>query len=205
MNRVKTVEVTKAYAAAFNQQNLLALEQFLDGEKTIFVRQTQPTIIGAKAILHRTKKTLKRLKRHGQNLTLVTGIVDIQGVKAHPCLIGILDGERFSVVVLTCKANGVIESISIVLSPDMVGSARPTEAIEQEKIVSAQKNKASSAFTKAALMERKKGLRAKARKLKLRLAKEGRTEELKDKIARFKQAQAKFKEDLTLYKKQRHP
>lgn len=201
MNRIKTIEVTKAYAKAFNDRTLTELESLLDGDKTVFVRQTQPTIIGAKAIINRTKRTLKRLNNFGQQLHMITGIVDIQGVNAHPCLIGLLDGEPFSVVVLSCKANGLITSISILLTPDMVAKARPTEAVEQEKVIQQQKVKAVKDLSKEALVERKKGLRQKARKLKLRLAKEGRTPELVDKIARFKRIQAKFKADVAAYKK----
>lgn len=201
MNLLKTLEITKAYAQAFNDRNLGAVEAMLDGDKTVFVRQTQSTIIGAKAIMNRTKRTLKRLKHFGQQLHMISGIVDIQGTNAHPCLIGILDGERFSVVVLSCKANGLISSISILLTPDMVAKARPTEPIEQEKIVSDQKVQAVKGLSQAALVERKKGLRQKARKLKLRLEKEGRTPELVEKIARFKRMQAKFKADVAAYKK----
>ena len=130
-NRLQTVEVTKAYCKAFNNRDYLSLAEMLDGDDVVFSRQGQPTLVGRGPILRRTKKTFKRLKKQNHTLQMVTAIIDIKGTKARPCLLGVLDGERFSVVIFSCKGNGLITSMAILLGPNVLAAARPLEPIPQ--------------------------------------------------------------------------
>jgi len=104
-NRIKTIEVTKNYIDAFNRRDMQSIEQMLDPDELAFARQGQPTIIGRDAVMRRVMKTFERLDRQGHQLHLISAIIDFKGMMAHPCMLGIMDGERFSVVVLDCKTT----------------------------------------------------------------------------------------------------
>ncbi|MDV7341015.1 hypothetical protein RYZ26_15520 [Terasakiella sp. A23] len=182
-NLVKAVETTKEYVKRFNARDLMGLAGMLDAQEVVFARQTQPTIIGKQQIMNRTHKMFKRLSSQGQSLTMIDAIIDLPDAKAYPCMIGVLDGERFSVCILDVKGNGQIASITILLSADSVGSARPTDKEGYEKALK-QVKKADH----KELEERAKGLRKKAKKLKRRMEKEGNTPELINKMLRLQQA-----------------
>jgi hypothetical protein len=116
-------------------------------------------------------------------------------------MIGILDGERASVVILDVKNNSKISNISIVMTKDMLAKARPTEPMAQEKIETLHRMK--PVISDAELRERREGLQDKAKKLKERFEKEGPTQALLGKLERLKEAQRKLKkleEDLKLAK-----
>lgn len=201
LSLVKTLETTKAYIAAFNNRDMAKLESMLDASDITFVRQTQPTIVGVEPIMRRTQKTFERLDRQGHQLHMIRGIIDFKGMKAYPCMIGIMDGARFSVVILDCKNNGLITSISILLSNDMVEKARPTEPLAQKEIEELHASK--SVITEEELIERKNGLKEKAILLMKRFEEEGQTQELLGKWERMKEAEHKLKvleEDLKLAK-----
>jgi len=198
MNRVKTLEVTKSYVEAFNRRDMNGLESLFDKE-IVFARQSQPTIVGAEPIIRRTLKTMDRLDRQGHQLHMINGIIDFKGTNAHPCMIGIMDGEKSSVVVLDCKNNGLITSISILLTMDMVEKARPTEPLAAQEI--AELHSMKPEFSQEELDERREGLREKAKKLKQRFEEEGPTQLLLGKLERLQEAQKKLKiieEDLKL-------
>ncbi|NVK19572.1 MAG: hypothetical protein HWE30_12810 [Methylocystaceae bacterium] len=201
LNRVKTLDVTKAYIVAFNKRDMSAIEAMLSSEDVCFVRQSQPTIVGVRPIMHRLENTFARLERQGHQLHMVNAIIDFKDTKAHPCMLGILDGERFSVGILDVKANGKISNISIVMTKDMLKKARPTEPLHHEKIMELHQQNAE--ITDEELAERRKGLAEKARKLKKRFEEEGPTQALLGKLERLKEAQRKQKqleEDLALAK-----
>ncbi|WP_028880162.1 nuclear transport factor 2 family protein [Terasakiella pusilla] len=201
LSRVKTLAVTKEYIDAFNRRDLRAIENLLAPTDVSFVRQSQPTIVGVSQIIRRTQKTFDRLDRQGHQLHMISGIIDFKNIMAHPCMIGILDGERASVVILDVKNNSKISNISIVMTKDMLAKARPTEPMAQEKIETLHRMK--PVISDAELRERREGLQDKAKKLKERFEKEGPTQALLGKLERLKEAQRKLKkleEDLKLAK-----
>lgn len=186
-NMVKTIEVTKEYVKYFNARDLAGLSELLDDNDVIFTRQSQPTIIGKKVILHRTHRLFKRLEEHAQTLTMVNAIIDLPEKNAYPCMIGVLDGERFAVCLLDLKANGKVKNITILLNPDSVQKARPTEKALMEKAMAVKEQP-----DRKALELRAKGLRKKETKLKRRILKEGHTHELALKMARLQAAKKRL-------------
>lgn len=199
-NRLKHIETTKAYAKAFNDCDIPELRELITENEAVFSRQGQPTIIGRENILRRTRKLFKRLERMGQKLHMVNAIIDIKDDKARPCLIGVLDGERFSVVVLDCKPNGLVKTIAIILSQSMVQSARPTEPLTcDEKSREETLNSLNPTFQE--LEERRKGLRVKEHKLKQRIAKEGNTPMLAGKMMRLENEKEKLQYLIRQYQK----
>jgi len=201
LNRVKTLEVTKSYIVAFNNRDMAALEAMLCPDDICFVRQTQPTIVGVQPIMHRLENTFARLERQGHQLHMINAIIDVKDTKAHPCMLGILDGERFSVGILDVKANGKISNISILMTKDMLDKARPTEPLHHEEIVEMHNQKKE--ITEEELAERRKGLEVKAKRLMAQLEEEGPSQALLGKLDRLQEAQRKQKrmeEDLALAK-----
>ncbi|MDV7338407.1 hypothetical protein RYZ26_02280 [Terasakiella sp. A23] len=200
-SRVKTLEVTKSYIDAFNRRDLKTIEEMLCPDDVCFVRQSQPTIVGVNQIMHRCIGTFERLDRQGHQLHMINAIIDFKNTKAHPCMLGIMDGERFSVAILDVKVNGKISNISILMTKDTLNSARPTEPLAQEEI--AELHAMKPQLSEEELQERRKGLEVKAMKLKKRFEEEGPTQELLGKLERLQDAQHKQKqleEDLRLAK-----
>ncbi len=194
-NLVKTVEATKEYIKLFNARNLMGMAAMLDPKDVVFARQSQPTILGKQQIMNRTHKLFKRLDVQGQTLTMVSAITDLADVSAYPCMIGILDGEPFSVCFLDIKPNGQIKSITILLTPDSVAKARPTDKEAYERALQTVKK-----ADHKELEERAKGLRKKEKKLKRRMEKEGNTAELTHKMLRLEKAKEKLKHQLAAHK-----
>jgi hypothetical protein len=126
-NRIKTIEVTKAYAKAFNAQDMVLLASMLDPAEVIFSRQTQNAILGKENVLRRMRNLFYRIEKQNKTLRMITAITDLGESMARPCLIGLIDGERVALCVLTCKISGLINSISILTSKDVVAKARATE------------------------------------------------------------------------------
>lgn len=126
-NRVKTIEVTKAYAKAFNAHDMVMIGDMLDAEKIIFSRQTQSAIVGQQNVLRRIRNLFYRIDKQHHTLKMINAIADLGKVMAQPCLIGLLNGERAALCVLDCKINGKITSISILTGRSVVESARATE------------------------------------------------------------------------------
>ncbi len=132
-NRGVTLETTKAYAEAFNRQDISAIEDLLDDENVIFSRQEQNSIVGKDNVMRRIRSVLARAKEHKLDLHLVNAIADMGHSKARPCLISFRNGVPVALCVLACKINGKITSISIILSGGVVASARATEKVPQWK------------------------------------------------------------------------
>lgn len=126
-NRIKTIEVTKAYAEAFNAQDLVGIGAMLDGENAIFSRQTQSTIVGKESVLHRIRNLFYRVEKQNQTLKMINAIADLGKTMARPCLIGLINGKRVALCVISCKINGQITSLSILTGDRVVASARATE------------------------------------------------------------------------------
>lgn len=126
-NRVKTIEASKTYAQAFNRRNLVRLGQMLDEEKIIFSRQTQSTIVGKENVIRRIRNLFWRLDQQNHGLKLINAIADVGETMARPCLIGLLNGKRVALCLLSCKFNGKITSIVILTRKNVVASARATE------------------------------------------------------------------------------
>ncbi len=189
-NRTKTVEVTKEYAEAFNNRDLDKISGMFDADEIVFVRQSQPTIIGKDPIIRRTQNLFQRLDKQGHQLHLITAIIDFKGIKALPCMLGILDGERFSVIILDVKITGKITTISILLTNDVLQKARPTEPLAPERIAKMQEENKN--ITQEELNERRCILAGKAQKLKARFQDEGPTEELMLKLDLLEKAKEKL-------------
>lgn len=187
-NRLKTIETTKKYIEVFNKRDLVSIAALMD-ENCVFSRQTQPTIVGRRQIMSRNQKLFKRLERQGHRLRLISGIIDLPDAAAWPCIIGFLDGERFSVIILSVKPNGLINSIAVLLTPESVAKARPTEKIVEEE---EKKKENVLNLTTEEVEERARGLRLKERKIKRRIEKEGRTPELIGKMMRLERAKEKL-------------
>lgn len=203
-NRLKTIEVTKKYCDAFNRQDLDQIKSMLDGPNAIFSRQGQPTIVGAELISNRTRKLFERLQRQGHHLHMVNAIIDIKESKARPCLLGMMDGERFSVVIISCKPNGLITSIAILLNEHVLKDVRPIEPLKAKEVKSAEAMKpeevapievpAKPLPSREELEERKKGLIDKAQKLELRLSQEGPTPIIMEKLKRLEKYKRALKQ-----------
>lgn len=191
-NRVKAIEVTKEYVKLFNARNLMGLAAMLDPKEVIFTRQTQPSVLGKQAIMNRTHKLFKRLDMQGQKLTMVNAIIDLPDSPTYPCMIGVLDGQKFSVCFLSVKPNGMITNIAILVNPDSVAKARATQPAELDAALKIVKEP-----DRKELEERAKGLRKKEIKLKRRIQKEGNTPELVVKMLRLETAKKKLKAQLS--------
>ncbi|SCA58222.1 hypothetical protein MTBPR1_90069 [Candidatus Terasakiella magnetica] len=136
LNRVKTVEVTKAYADAFNDGDVAAIGEMLDDENVIFSRQEQSSIVGKENVLRRIRNLFWRANEQNVSMTVVNAIADLGKTKARPCLICLRNGVPVALCVLSCKVNGKINAIAILLAGGVVASARATEPIaslENEK------------------------------------------------------------------------
>ncbi|WP_417830788.1 hypothetical protein [Terasakiella sp.] len=192
-NRLKTIEITKKYIEAFNRRDLKTIEEMLDERDVCFVRQAEPTILGRAAILNRTRKSLDKLDRQGHQLHMINAIIDVKDVAAHPCMLGIMDGERHSVVVLGCHINGHIASISILVTKDFLQKARPLEPAAPSEI--AELHSMKPKLSQEELTQRREILTEKAIYLQERLQKEGPTNELMGKLDRLQDAQKKLKQD----------
>lgn len=181
VNRAKLIKVTKEYVQHFNARDLREMASLLDTNEVIFTRQSQPTIIGKNTIMNRTYRLFKRLRLHGQSLQMVNAIIDLPEMAASPCMIGVLDGEKFSVCFLHINANGMIDNITILLNKESVDIARTTEPDVLKEALIYEKQPA-----RRELEKRAKGLRKKKIKLEHRIRKEGHTHELALKMARLK-------------------
>jgi len=133
LNRVAAVEATKAYAEAFNKQDLAAIADLLDNENVIFSRQEQNAIIGKENVLRRIRSMFARLKDQRKTIQVIGAIVDLGKTKARPCLISLLNNVPVALCVISCKVNGKINAITILLGGEIVGSARPTEPLPGQK------------------------------------------------------------------------
>jgi len=193
INRLKTIETTKQYIDAFNRRDLGTIENLLDENDVCFVRQAEPTLVGRDAIMHRTRKSLSKLDRQGHQLHMINAIVDVKGVNAHPCMLGILDGARHSVVVLSCHPNGKISAVSILVTNDFVSKARPLEPTAPQEI--AELHEMRPKLTEEELAERRKILTEKATRLHQRIQDEGPSQELMGKLDRLQEAQHQLRQD----------
>lgn len=128
-SHVTTLETTKAYAEAFNARDVVAIGEMLDDNNVIFSRQEQNAIAGKENVLRRIRNLFWRADEQHYSLQVVNAIVDLGKTKARPCLISLRNGVPVAVCILSCKLNGKINSIAILLSGEIVGSARPTEAL----------------------------------------------------------------------------
>jgi DNA-directed RNA polymerase alpha subunit len=129
LNRVKTIEVTKAYAKAFNERDLVAIGALLDDDNIVFTRQTQGTIAGKEAVMRRIRNLFWRLDKQDHLLFMANGIVDVGKTKMRPCLVGVLNGVRSAVCLISCKANGQITTIAILTQGEVLEAARLTEEV----------------------------------------------------------------------------
>lgn len=125
-NRIKTLEATKAYADAFNNQDVVKIADILDDD-CIFSRQEQNSVIGKENVLRRIRNLFWRAEEQHKSLHVVQAIVDLGQSKARPCLITLVNDVPVALCVLSCKYNGHVNGIAILLSGDMVSAARPTE------------------------------------------------------------------------------
>jgi len=192
-NRLKTIETTKQYIDAFNRRDLATIENLLDGNDVCFVRQAEPTIVGRDAIMHRTRKSLSKLDRQGHQLHMINAIVNVKGVNAHPCMLGIMDGERHSVVVLSCHPSGKISAVSILVTHDFTSKARPLEPTAPQEI--AELHQMRPKLSEDELAERRKILTEKATRLHQRVQEEGPSQELMGKLDRLQEAQYQLRQD----------
>ncbi|WP_419796714.1 MAG: hypothetical protein ACNI26_09950 [Terasakiella sp.] len=192
-NRLKTIEITKKYIEAFNRRDLKTIEEMLDERDVCFVRQAEPTILGREAILNRTRKSLDKLDRQGHQLHMINAIIDVKDISAHPCMLGIMDGDRHSVVVLSCHNNAHIASISILVTKEFLKKARPLEPAAPREI--AELHSMKPKLTHEELVQRREILTEKAIHLQERLKTEGPTNELMGKFDRLQDAQKKLKQD----------
>jgi hypothetical protein len=146
MNLIATLEATKAYAKAFNEQDVVTIADMLDQENCIFVRQEQNSIIGKDNVLRRIRNLFWRAGEQHKHIQLINAIADLGSSKARPCLICLVNNIPVALCVISCKINRKITSISILLSGAIVSSARPTEpmpGLEQEhNAVPAQEKRA---------------------------------------------------------------
>ncbi len=126
-NRVITIETTKAYAKAFNEQDVAAIADLLDDENVIFSRQEQSAIVGKDNVLRRIRNLFWRADEQNYALQVINAIVDLGNTNARPCLISLRNGVPVALCVLSCKVNGKVSSVTILLSGEVVASARPTE------------------------------------------------------------------------------
>jgi len=126
-NRVKTLEVTKAYGEAFNNADVAAIADMIDDQNVIFTRQEQNTIVGKDNVVRRIRTLFHRTAERNRTLKVVNAIIDLGQSKARPCLLCLMNGVPVAVCVISCKANGKINAISILLSGGVVASARPTD------------------------------------------------------------------------------
>jgi len=165
----------------------------LDEDDVCFVRQAEPTILGRLAIMNRTRKSLAKLDRQGHQLHMINAIIDVKGIKAHPCMLGIMDGQRHSVVILNCHNSGKISSVSILVTNDILNQARPLEPTAPAEI--AELHSMKPKLTHEELVERRQVLTAKAEHLQTRLQAEGPTNELMGKLDRLEEAQKKLRQD----------
>ncbi|WP_135080436.1 nuclear transport factor 2 family protein [Terasakiella sp. SH-1] len=126
LNRVKTADATKEYAQAMNAGDVATVASLLDND-VIFSRQEQNSIVGKENVLRRIRNLFWRLDEQNQSLQLINAIVDLGQSKARPCLICLRNGLPVALCVLSCKANGMITAVAVLLTGDIVASARATE------------------------------------------------------------------------------
>ncbi|WP_419798752.1 MAG: hypothetical protein ACNI26_03495 [Terasakiella sp.] len=150
-NRVVTLETTKAYGEAFNNRDLAAIADLLDDQNVIFSRQEQSTIIGKENVLRRIKTLFQRTDERNRKLELISAIIDLGNSKARPCLLCLMNGIPVAVCVISCKINGKINAIAILLNGAVVSTARPTEKKYSDKgqLPAEPSRKAVLALTKA--------------------------------------------------------
>ena len=132
-NRLVTLETTKAYQKAFNDQDVVSIAQLLDDENCIFSRQEQSTIVGKDNVLRRIRNLFWRAGEQHKSIRLVQAIIDLGSSKARPCLICLVNEIPVAVCVISCKINGKINAIAVLLNGSVVSLARHTEPLSQER------------------------------------------------------------------------
>jgi len=177
-SRKSVLTLTKAYIEAFNQRDLNALSDMLDVSQSVFTRTDQEAIVGREAILGRVRDLYRRLDTHGQDLKVISGIIDHKGRRAWPCSIGVLDGTIISIAMLSVTPTNCISEINVILTPAIVEKARPTERLPEPK---------EEHPDAAILREREIWLQDRAKKIEKIMKRDGRLPHLITKQIRVEQ------------------
>ena len=121
---VKCVEVTEAYAEAFNRRDLASIARLLDREVISSSQRRQGVAIGREQVLRRIKSLWQSADNKDVTLKAHTGLVQIGEIASHPCMVVFKDKRPMSALVLEVNKGGMAYMLSAMVHKEFIKKIR---------------------------------------------------------------------------------
>lgn len=124
------LDQTISYSEAFNVRDLGRISDLLDDAVISSSQRREGLKVGKKSVLSRLKKLWALADKKQVNVEARLGMIDLEGVPSHPCLLVCIDEKPKAVVVFEVGKRDKIYLLSALTSNFMVSKVRLTEQAE---------------------------------------------------------------------------